>query len=260
MKRFFIGGLVGALVIALGVGMMMQTREADQNESVQTDIVRSDDVSQRVAISVDTKEEKKGNVTYSLTLPRISGAPILEKNIREYVDGFVRAVEMASKDVTFEGASSEYSLSINHTIIRNDALLTVIRMSAYEFTGGAHGNPSFAFFMYDPRTMRMVGEDEIFKNRKDEKLLSIVSERLKNNPQYSFEDGGTQRSYFFDVNDQTLFLKQLSEGNIALTKNGVLFKYGTYALGPYVIGEPEVEIPASQLQDFLTPLASQLLK
>lgn len=260
MKKFIIGALVGLAVIAIGIGMStgkIKIPQTNLNIIPQT----ATTTVEKISISNKKTEEQKGNVLYSFTLPVITHAPILQKNVDEYVLGFKESIERAAQEITFEGASNNYSLTIGSDVIRNDPKVVVIKMSAYEYTGGAHGNPSFAFFMYDVLAQRIISEDEIITNKKDPLLLSLIGDTITQKPEYNFESDGVRKSVFFDVNEnKQMFIDSLSEGSFAITEKGILFKYSAYAIGPYVIGEPEVEIDFSQVEKFLSPFAVQFFK
>lgn len=262
MKKFIIGTVISLIVIMAGSVILKGKIKIFGTNVSNTETSTAPTTSTVLTISEQKSEEQKGKVLYTLSTPEITNAPILQKNIYDYVDGFKKSIAKDAEEISFEGASSDYSLNISYEIIRNDQKVTVIRMSAYEYTGGAHGNPSFAFFMYDTRAKRMISEDEIFVNKKNSALIAIIADALIKKPEYSFEDGGTKKSMFFDLdeNKQTFLANMSAGGNIAIAQNGVLFKYGSYAIGPYVIGEPEVEIPFVEIEMFLTPYAQTFFK
>jgi hypothetical protein len=262
MRNLIIGITLALIVIVIGIGMSTGKIKIP-GTSISNNQAPATSTSAQVSVVSEKKvDEQKGKVLYTLTTPVVTDVPILQKNIDDYVDGFKKSIVKAAEEINFEGASSNYSLNISYEVIRNDQKAIVIRMSASEYTGGAHGNPSFAFFMYDVGAKRMIGEEEVFVNKKDSALLALVANALIKNPQYSFEDGGVTKSMFFDVDEnKATFIANLStSGNIALTQNGVLFKYGAYAIGPYVLGEPEVEMSLTSVEPFLTSYAKTFFK
>lgn len=262
MKNFIIGAVIGLILIAIGAGMLTgKIKVPGQNiSSVATTTTTT--AKKEITIFEQKVDEQKDGVLFSIVSPKIVNAPILQKNIDDYIVGFKTSVTQAAKDIDFVGASSNYSLNISYEVIRNDSKIVVIRMSAYEYTGGAHGNPSFAFFQYDVQNERMIGEEEILINKKDPTLNLLISNILIQKPQYSFEDNGVKKSVFFDADeDKEKFISNVAEsGNVAFAENGIIFKYGTYAIGPYVIGEPEITIPYTEVRLFLTPYANTILK
>lgn len=262
MRNLIIGITLALIAIVIGIGMSTGKLKIPGMDVSDTQTPVTSTSTQISAISEKKVDEQKGKVLYTLVTPVITDAPILQKNIDDYVDGFKKGIVKAAEEIDFEGASSNYSLNISYEVIRNDEKIIVIRMSASEYTGGAHGNPSFAFFMYDVGAKRMIGEEEVFVNKKDPTLLNLVANALIKKPQYSFEDGGVTKSMFFDVDqNRPTFIANLSTGgNITLSKNGVLFKYGAYAIGPYVLGEPEIEMPLTQIEAFLTSYAKTFFK
>ncbi len=264
MKNFVVGAIIGLVLIAIGAGMLSGKIKIPKQTSpdVVTTTATATTTETIVTVLKEKVDEQKDGVLFSIESPKILNAPILQKNIDDYIAGFKTGITQAAKDIDFVGASSNYSLNISYEVVRNDSKIVVIRMSAYEYTGGAHGNPSFAFFQYDTQTERMIREEEILINKKDPTLISVVTNALLNKSQYSFEDNGVKKSMFFDVDeDKQGFMSNVAEnGNVAFAENGIIFKYGAYAIGPYVIGEPEVIIPYTEIQSFLTPYANTILK
>lgn len=262
MKNFIVGAVIGLILIAIGAGMLTGKIKVPGQSAPDVATTTATTTKKIITISEQKIDEQKDGVLFSIVSPKILNAPILQKNIDDYVLGFKIGITQAAKDIDFVGASSNYSLNISYEVIRNDSKIVVIRMSAYEYTGGAHGNPSFAFFQYDTQAERMIGEEEILINKKDPALTLIVSDTLIEKPQYSFEDSGVKKSVFFDVDeDKSVFIKNVSEnGSISFGEKGVIFKYGAYAIGPYVIGEPEVEIPFNQVKAYLTPFAQKFFE
>lgn len=262
MRNFIIGAVIGSILIAVGIGMStgkIKILGSQKNSDTATTTIST---VVPIEITEAKVEEKKDGVMYSIVAPKITNAPILQKNIDDYVLGFRKSMTQSAQEIGFNGASNEYTLNISYKVIRNDQKVVVIKMAAYEFTGGAHGNPSFAFFQYDVEKKRMIGEEEIFVNKKDSNLIALVSEALTKKKEFSFEDGGVTKSVFFDFDeDRQKFMTNLAEsGNVAFAEKGIMFKYGAYAIGPYVIGEPEVVLPYTQLETFLTPYAKNIIK
>lgn len=263
MKNFIVGGVIGLILIAVGIGMSTgRIKIPGSGTTINTATTTATSTTKTVIVEEKKFSNQEGKVTYTLVVPEVTNAPILKKNIEDYVEGFKKGIAQTAADIDFEGASSNYSLNINYDLIRNDSQIVVIKMSAYEFTGGAHGNPSFAFFQYDAQQERMIGEEEILTDRRNKELFNLVLDTFLKKPQYMYEEGGASKSVFFDVSeDKQKFLEALIDtGNIAFAKDGIIFKYGAYAIGPYVIGEPEVTIPRAQVEQFLSTYAKSFFK
>lgn len=262
MKKFIVGASIGLILIAVGIGMSTG-RIKIPGSGVVTNTATTTATNTIKMVTVEEKKfnSQEGKVTYTLNVPQIGNALILNNNIEDYVEGFKKSIAQAAADINFEGASSDYSLNINYDLVRKDSQIVVIKMSAYEFTGGAHGNPSFAFFQYDIQQERMIGEEEIFTDRKNKELFALVQDALLKKPEYTYQDGGTKKSMFFASESSQEFQEALvGSGNIAFAEDGVLFKYGAYAIGPYAIGEPEVVLPYNQIEKFLSPFAKTFFK
>lgn len=262
MKRFLIGGTIGLIVIAIGIGMSLGKIEIPK--IVDINILDQTSTPQQVpapTVEEEKIEKEENRVTYTLSIPRTTDAPILDKNIQDAVELAKKNISDLAKEISFEGESSKYSLQISYEVIRNDQKVTVIKLASYEYTGGAHGNPGFTFFMYDIQAKRMIGENEIFIDKNDQTLLSLVADSLMSKPEFSFEDGKKKVSVFFEADNREAFLQSIKESeSAALSKNGVLFKFSAYSIGPYVIGEPQIEIAYADLASFLTPYAKSFFE
>lgn len=261
-KKISIAVLATILVFGLGllVGKIFFTPKIN-DVPVMVESTDSDTV---LPIVIDEKkvEIKKDNVTFTLVTPQVKNAPLLQEKIDAYTEAFVQNMTELGSEVDFTGASSNYMLDINYEVVRNDSKLVVIKLGAYEYTGGAHGNPSFAFFQYDVQRKRMIGKEDILLDKKDQKLLTLLTNRFAEKPQYTVDGIKGSKSMFFDLDEEkSVFMDNLAQnGQIAFTTQGVLFKYGAYEIGPYAIGEPEVEIEHTALTPFLTSYAKDVFQ
>lgn len=262
MKRFLIGGTIGLVIIAVGVGMSMGKIKVPKIVDISIlDNKERDNSSLAVVITEEKSETQVRNVNYTFSVPKIMNAPVLERNIQDKIEFLKKDISDLAKEVNFEGESSNYSLNISYEVIRNDEKLVVIKIAAYEYTGGAHGNPSFAFFIYDSKSKRMIGEEEIFIDKNNPKLISFIADALLSKPEFSFDDEGKKTSVFFESENRDVFLQNIKDSvTPTLSKEGVLFKFGAYGIGPYVIGEPQIEIPYNQISEFLTPYAQSFFQ
>lgn len=134
-----------------------------------------------------------------------------------------------------------YNLQIDTTIATTSETVSY-RVSLYEYTGGAHGITAVQAFTYDKRG-RFIDENVLFGDTDWRSLVSAYAYT------YLKEKLGDQTT------DQTLREGTSPEGNNLdvwyLRDTDVVFVFGQYQIGPYVLGIQEVAIPREQLDDVI---------
>jgi len=115
-------------------------------------------------------------------------------------------------------------------------------MQNYSYTGGAHGIVDLVTFVYDKEgTLVTLGS-----LLKDSNSLTALSEKA--------------RTYFYDkflkysskevIDQGTAPINQNWE-RFYLTEEGIVFIFGQYTIGPYVLGIQEFAVSYSEAQNFL---------
>ena len=129
--------------------------------------------------------------------------------------------------------------------------LLVFQSTAYEYTGGAHGNTAVDFLVFDaqgqliPPTSWFIAESEAALSqrieagfRKQEKLAP---------------DAPLSANGFFEDHIPC-------SATLRPTPNGMEFFYNSYEIAPYSEGQPTLTLPWADLLDLLTPAARESLK
>jgi hypothetical protein len=126
-------------------------------------------------------------------------------------------------------------------IDQHDDLL-VIELSSYLYRGGAHGMPGRGFINYSRSQQRALQLADLLRPGQEAAFWQAASE-------------AHQRWFKAQQIDDREEFRRIwpfqPTSNIALLGNKVLLKYDVYALGPYVMGHPSLEIPYSRLQQIL---------
>lgn len=122
--------------------------------------------------------------------------------------------------------------------------LLVIELSSYLFTGGAHGIPGRGFINYSrSRKQALTLPDIILPGREDAFWnLARSARRAWLTREGLDQDRDFQASWPFVTTE-----------NIALLRDGVQLKYDVYAMAPYSMGHPVLNIPYEHLQEVLRP-------
>ena len=126
-------------------------------------------------------------------------------------------------------------------IDRHDDLL-VVELSSYLNRGGAHGMPGRGFLNYSRRAQRALTLDDLLLPGQEAAFWQAASE-------------AHQRWFAAQQIDDPQEFRRIwpfqPTANIALLRDKVLLKYDVYALGPYTMGHPSLEIPYSRLRQIL---------
>lgn len=134
-----------------------------------------------------------------------------------------------------------YDLQIDTTVATSSKTVSYV-VNMYQYTGGAHGITVTRAFTYD-KDNRFIGEKELFG---DTNWRPMVSEFAYQYLKTKLKDATT---------DQVL-----KEGTAPVGENlavwymrgdDVVFVFGQYQIGPYVLGIQEVPIPREKLQSVL---------
>lgn len=127
----------------------------------------------------------------------------------------------------------------------------VYKVDNYEFGGGAHANFYSHFLNYDIKDNKVLNFADIFAAGAEEKLLTIITNRLKGNYFAETLEELAEKSGIFT--DQ-IFVSR----NVYLTGDSIVFHYNPYDIAPWSEGIITVKIPVYDLTDLLTPAARDL--
>ncbi|MBN2729170.1 MAG: DUF3298 domain-containing protein [Bacteroidales bacterium] len=128
-------------------------------------------------------------------------------------------------------------------IVLNCAGLLGVVNSLYEYTGGAHGTYGSMCNVYDFTTRNIVGFDDIFEGDYEPALIKNINTKVRE--QLEIEEGESLSDRGFFVDEMPL------TDNFCLYTNRIMFVYNIYEVAPYVVGSIEVEIPYTELKEFI---------
>lgn len=199
-----------------------------------------------------------------LTLPQgIKGQPDLHaqlyasgvKDLRQFMEG-------AQSDRTEAGADDvmgRYEEQIQFDAPVETGKLFSIARSDYEFTGGAHGNTSYAGVMWDKALKRPIGADGLLRpgvklSALDSLLCSALNvEKKARDPEAPTLTLGTASRADWNcpaASDTPFVLAASTEPGKA---GGLLFLIGPYQAGPYAEGPYSITVPQAAIRALLAP-------
>lgn len=246
-------------------------------ENAEGGSVRLDLVSFRGESPLFTNVEKSPKAVISITLlsPQKDGAAnadFLNKNFFRYVepgseelsvfltrDEFIKKTaetfftdyhennkeedeeSLKNEDGTF-GSDLSYQSIITDTVLYNEANFLSVGRFAFDYSGGAHGNYSTAFSVYDLSTHKVITLDDIISVDSE-----ILKKALEKAAKKQLTDGKTSLG---DILNSETFDPTL---NIALTNKGVLFAYAPYEIASFAQGEIRLFVPFEEIKEALKP-------
>jgi hypothetical protein len=162
-----------------------------------------------------------------------------------------------------ELADMRYALNIDFKEITSQKFgTTTIMVSAYEFTGGAHGNTQLATFTYQQDTLVALDTVIDFTGGNDIALSRLAAEKLRPILGDMANDemllSGLGLAYLrpdgtFDNEKCSCdgFLFSSNFNNFAITDEGIKVIFGQYQVAPYAAGMPETMFTWSELAPYI---------
>ncbi|GAB2615844.1 DUF3298 and DUF4163 domain-containing protein [Novilysobacter erysipheiresistens] len=200
--------------------------------------------------------------------------PALAAEMKRYAEAaradLMRAVEARrQRQPTGEGSegSTMYDLSLTFTEVFDSPDLVAYAADGSSYTGGAHGNPLLARFVWLPREDRRLTAEALvpqeagwqaIANHVREQLYTALSQRIDADDLAPAERAEVVRGAS----------RMIEEGTVADPENysefepvggpggrvtGLRFVFAPYQVGPYSDGTQTVEVPASVLLPHVAP-------
>jgi hypothetical protein len=198
-----------------------------------------------------------------LTLPRsIQAQPELHKRL---YDAGVRDLSAFSEgsqaDRTEAGGDmglGPYQKTIQFDSEVETAHLVSLARTDYEFTGGAHGNSTFAGVLWDKSLKAQVTPAALFRRGADLSALdaalcaAVNAEKKARDPAAeTLTLGKSADIWSCPKASETAFV--LAAGSVPGKAGGLTFLIGPYVVGPYSDGPMSVNVPQSVFRALLDP-------
>lgn len=135
---------------------------------------------------------------------------------------------------------------------RNQFMMTVGYME-WEFTGGAHGNGGTKYEVWDLVRNRVLSLKDVLTPAGIRALPALQEKYFRRNKKVPAGEPLKEHGLFED------HIKEVSE-NFFMTSSMLILSYVPYEIGPYMMGQIEIQIPFSELKTFLQPLIGGYLR
>lgn len=183
-------------------------------------------------------EDEKLTVLVDHALATMTG---LESNVRPT---YLSIAEF--EEYYWRTAKPRYAVILKAELKHQQGPITVLTLSSYQFTGGAHGIPATQYLNWDRSAQRVLGLADVLEPGRGPQFVQALERAhkrwLEDNRDYTDNPTRYAELWPFSPSD-----------NYALAKDGVTVKYDAYAIAPYSHGEPELTIPYNELTGILKP-------
>lgn len=262
---------------AFTVVMLIAIAACDRDSSTQVGDPTAPPSATEPAPRVELADVMETNADYviGISYPKSAGKyPKLAAEMKRYADEaraeLMRAVEARrQRDPPGEGSegATMYDLSLSFTELVDSPELAAYAADGSSYTGGAHGNPLLARFVWLPRQDRRLTAEALVPQASGwqaiathvrEQLYTALSQRIEADrlaPEERVEvvkgasrmiDDGTQA----DPDNFSEFEPVVGAGGkIAAMR----FVFAPYQVGPYSDGTQTVEVPAAVLLPHVAP-------
>ena len=136
-------------------------------------------------------------------------------------------------------------------VYQSKTILSLANFS-YSYTGGAHGNYGTGYTSLDLIKEKKLKLDDVITKTGQAYLRSILKKYFRKN--YNLDANAS-------LKEAGLFKEKIEpNNNFYVTTKGIGFSYAPYEIGPYSMGEINIFIPFSELQNFLQPVFKNLVE
>jgi hypothetical protein len=194
-----------------------------------------------------------------------AGHPLLAKALKAYADAARSELMRAVAGLQGQKPAVPYDLSLQFTGLVDTPQVVAVAADGSSYTGGAHGNPLVARFVWLPQRQSMLKADQLIadaagwqavSDASREQLMTALSQRLDADELEGADrarqlengsrmiDGGTRPD---PANFAQFEPVMNAEGRI----RAIRFVFPPYQVGPYVEGTRTVELPARALLPYV---------
>jgi len=199
--------------------------------------------------------------------PSANKYPALAAELKKYSDAARRDLMQAVDGMESAPQSGPYDLSLNFTQLVDSPTVVAIAADGSSYTGGAHGSPLIARFVWLPRHGRLLTAKELVPNSADwaeissyarEYLHTALSQRIDADPTDPAERAELLRSAGRMIDEGTApEAANFAQFEPVLAPDGRIralrFVFPPYQVGPYSDGTQSVLVPASVLLPNIAP-------
>lgn len=123
----------------------------------------------------------------------------------------------------------------NGILLYKDSEIMSYEINSYIYSGGAHGNSSVNYFVFDLKTGKRLAERDIFKENYEKKIIEILLKKLENEECY--------KNFYFDA--------LRPNNNFFIDQQGITYFFNSYEIASFACGFYKVFIPFEEISEIL---------
>ena len=219
-------------------------------------------------ISLQDVVETKPDYIVGISFPQsAANHPGLAKALKAYADAARSDLMQAVSELGGEKPTAPYDLSLQFTGLVDTPDVVAVAADGSSYTGGAHGNPLVARFVWLPKTQQMLtaqalfptaGAWQVLSDTTREQLATLLSQRMDADDLEGAERAEQLKNGSRMINDGTApkaenFVQFEPVMDVSGRMRALRFVFPPYQVGPYVDGTRTVDVPARVLLPITAP-------
>ncbi len=219
-------------------------------------------------VSLQDVVETKPNYIVGISFPQsAANYPGLAQALKAYADAARGDLMQAVAGLKGQKPTAPYDLSLQFTGLVDTPDVVAVAADGSSYTGGAHGNPLVARFVWLPKPQQMLTAQALFasadalqviSDSAREQLSTTLSQRLDADDLEGAERAQQLQSSSRMIDDGTApkaenFAQFEPVMDVSGRIRALRFVFPPYQVGPYVDGTRTVDIPARVLLPIMAP-------
>ena len=165
----------------------------------------------------------------------------MEQQIQPYTQAFLTL----DQELKALSAGHPISVTLRPQILQAAAPVATVVLNSSSYLGGAHGSSGQQYFNFDLNQQKQIALQDI--------LLPKQDAVLKAKAYAAFKAWVIETELADNVTEYEQAWPFRMTNNFYLAKQGLIFQYAEYEIGPYVVGLPRLVIPYAELKGVLKP-------
>lgn len=211
---------------------------------------------------IETSPQAVVGISYPPDLARYPG---LAKALKAYADSARGELQQAVDGLGNDTPTMPYELSLSFEKLLETPQLVVVGADGSRYTGGAHGEPLVARFVWLPEQQQMLTADQLVADAKGWKAVSVyVADQLRERVATRLSGDDLEPAQMQESLRNAS--RMIADGTDASVENfsqfqpitgtdgkitAVRFVFPPYQVGPYSDGTQSVDVPASVLLPYV---------
>ncbi len=262
MNRFAQGSLATAVLLAALAGCKQEQQAAPVTPPQAG--VEAPATTTAAPTAVELKDVIENTPSYIIGIsypPAASKYPGLASELASYSEHAKAELLKAVSELGNDKPTAPYELSLAYDMLADTPAVVAVSADGSSYTGGAHGQPLVARFVWLPEQQRLLKAEDLMSSAKgwqalsdyaEDKLLEQATVRAQGEDLSPEEQQAQVRNLSKMIDegtapDPTNFSQFQPVLDAAGKINALRFVFAPYQVGPYSDGTQTVDVPAAVL-------------